>query len=102
MHLLKKKIDSSNNILRVSEILSQNYIFARIKNKLLMQKLQLNFINPEELEIFNLIYFENDFKKKYPLNSHKLKKIIQDPSIFNKIILSFLNHQVYGIIIDFN
>jgi hypothetical protein len=64
--LFLKKNDSINHLLRVSGILSLDYVLTMTKYCYLKQKSLSNFINPDEIESLNLIATENDFKIEDP------------------------------------
>jgi hypothetical protein len=60
MLFLKQK-DSINHLLRVSGILSLDYVLTTTKYCYLKIKSVSNFITPDEIESLNLIAAENDF-----------------------------------------
>jgi hypothetical protein len=60
--LFLKKNDSINHLLRVSGILTLDYVLFMTKYCYLKQKSLSNFVTPNEIESLNLIGTENDFK----------------------------------------
>jgi hypothetical protein len=64
--LFLKKNDSINHLLRISGILSLDYVLAMTKYCYLKQKSLSNFINPYEIESLIIIATENDFKIEDP------------------------------------
>jgi hypothetical protein len=66
-----KKNYSINHLLRVSGILSLDYVLAMAKYCYLKQKLQSNFITPFELETLKLIATDIDFNIEDPPNNRQ-------------------------------
>jgi hypothetical protein len=64
--LFIKKNDSINHLLRVSGILSLDYVLVMTKYCYLKQKSQSNFITTDEIESLNLMATENDLKIEDP------------------------------------
>jgi hypothetical protein len=64
--LFLKKNDSINHLLRVSGILSLDYVLVMTKYCYLKQKSQSNFITTDEIESLNLMATENDLKIEDP------------------------------------
>jgi hypothetical protein len=71
--IFHKTNDTINHLLRVSGILSLDYVLAITKYCYLNQKSLSNFITPDEIESLNLISTENYFKIEDPPNNCQIE-----------------------------